>query len=527
MAEKTVGEILEEQGVIKPREEKKEESKEDLEEKKISFLGEIKIKQLVMDIEKLKAEVDGLREVKFSSDERIKELAESIGEIRSMLFQKDSLVKELEAKVKLIDDSIAIIDPKKVAKDFQKEEERINQTEARTEKVESMYKDVFKKFEGAQNILEGIKSVENLKEKISQMENLVSKSIETKAEVDRLAGKTEKFYTEIEDRLKEFSNTKMILEKVDDLTKELTKSIDEINIKQMGFARKEDVEEFKKNIEDLVISNKEKIENHLKDLEESLNIPKEEITSRISELTRKREAVLNLINNLEEQYRRNAIKKGTFDEVREKNEILLKKIDDDLKRLEAQKGLSIKTLPRIINELEEGIKILEEKTVNLEESMEMAKNVESRVFVLENSLEDTREKVKQVGPERMVRMTNAVEMQTEIVNDILTKLKEVNRRLMDAKVNLSDYENRMRFFEILNVLVRLRSVNDISSYLNDVEKLILKMKLDKLWNREKQDLTENLLIELSENWHENGRDDVSKMFNDFLEKIRIPEKVIR
>jgi hypothetical protein len=90
-------------------------------------------------------------------------------------------------------------------------------------------------------------------------------------------------------------------------------------------------------------------------------------------------------------------------------------------------------------------------------------------------------------------------------------------------VNLNDYENRTRFFEILNILVRLRAVNEISDYLNELENLILKMKLDKLWNREKQDLTENLLMELSENWHESGRDDVSKVFTDFLEKVRAPK----
>ncbi|MHA1866309.1 MAG: hypothetical protein ACTSWZ_07375 [Candidatus Heimdallarchaeaceae archaeon] len=522
MNEKTVGEILKEQGVIREKEEKKPEEKkeEEIPEGKISFLGEIRIKKLVMDLEKLKAEVEGLREVKFSTDERIKELAENIGEIRSMSFQKDSLVKELQAKIRLLEDSISDIEPKKISKRFQKQEEKFAQFEAETEKVKSMYKDVLKRVEEAQKILEGIKSVENLREKVRQMEDMLSKSIETKAEIDRLAGKTEKLYTEIDDKIKEFSKLKSELEKVDDLTKELTKSIDEINIKLKGFAKKEDIETFKKTINDLVISNKEKIEKRLKEIEDAINIPEEEITSRIEELEKKREGILNLISSLEEQYRKGSIKKETFEEVREKNETLLKKINDDIKRLEAQKGLSIKSLPNIISELEEGLKILEEKTTNLEEGLESAKNLEVRTSVLENSIEEIKESLKQVSPEKMARMVNAIEIQTEIVNDILTKLKEVNKRLMTTRVNLSDYENRTRFFEILNILVRLKTVNEISNYLNELDKLIIKMKLDKLWNKEKQDLTENLLIELSENWHEFGRDDISKIYKDFLEKIK-------
>lgn len=524
MAGKTVGEILKEQGVISPeKEEKKEEQKEEIEEKKISFLGEIRIKQLVMDLEKIKAEVEGLREVKFSSDERIKELSESIGEMRSLIFQKDSLVKELEAKIRLLEDSINEVEPKKISRDFQKQEESVTLAEAKVEKLESMYKDVLKRQEESQKILEGIKSVENLKAKVGEMENLVSKSIENKAEVDRLTAKTEKFYTEIEDKLREVSKLKTDTEKIDDLTKEMTKTIDEINIKTASFAKKEDIENFKDIINDLVLSNKEKIDEKLKGIEESLNVPTEELTSKISELKKKREGVLNLINSLEEQYRRGAVKKETFEEVRNKNEDLLKKIDDDVKRLESQKGLSIKSLPSIINELADNEKMLDNKITTLEEQAEPFKNLESRTYVLENSFEEVKENLRQVSPEKMVRMANAIEIQMDIVNDILTKLKEVNRRLMDAKVNLSDYENRTRFFEILNILVRLRAVNEISNYLNELENIILKMKLDKLWGREKQDLTENLLMELSENWHEAERDDVAKVFTDFLEKVKAPK----
>ncbi|NIO44404.1 MAG: hypothetical protein GTN36_02520 [Candidatus Aenigmarchaeota archaeon] len=523
MAGKTVGEILKEQGITGERAEdgKKEEKKEKLEERKISFLGEIKIRQLVMDLEKLKAQVQGLREIKFSSDERIKELAENIGEIRSMVFQKDSLVKELETKIKLMEDNISDVEPRKIEKELQKKEERIARAEAEAEKIERMYKDVVKRVEDSQKILEGIKSVENLRERIKQMEDMVSKSIETKAEVERFSSKTEKIYTEIEDRIKEFSKLKTDIEKLDDLSKELTKSVDAINIRTVGFAKKEDIESFKNTINDLVIANKEKMEKKLKDIEESLNIPKEELTSQLEQLQKKRQSILNLISSVEEQYRKGDIKEETFKEVREKNEMLLNKLDNDVKRLEGQRGLSLKSLPTVMNDIQDEIKILEERTANIEGEIESSKNLESRTYVLENSLEEIKRDLKQINPEKMVRMANAIDIQTEIVNDILSKLKEVNRRLMDAKVNLSDYENRTRFFEVLNIIIRMRSINDISVYLNELEKIMLEMRLDKIWNEEKQKLTETLLMELSEHWHDHDRDDISKVFKDFLEKINV------
>jgi chromosome segregation ATPase len=437
-----------------------------------------------------------------------------------MLFQKDALVKELEAKIKLMEDSVSEVDPRKIMKQFQKQEEDSAQFEAKTEKVESMYRDIFKRFEDSQKILESIKSVENLKNKVNEMEDLVSKSIENKAEVDRLAGKTEKFYTEIEDKIKDFTKMKTDLERIDDLTKEMTKSIDEVNINIVGVSKKEDLDKFKSTIDDVIISNKEKLEERLKEIEDSLNIPTEELSSNVVELQNKREGIVNLMKNIEEQYKKGAIKKETFEEVEEKNEIVLKKLEEDIKSVENQKGVTIKSLPNLMNEIQENLRMLNSKTAQMEQEVEPFKNLESRTYVLENSSEQIKETLKKIEPDKISRITNIVNIQTEIVNDILSKLKEVNRRLMDAKVNLSDYDNRTRFFEILNILVRDRSVDEIYGYLNELERLILKMKLDKLWSKEKQDLTENLLMELSENWHELNRDDVAKLYKDFMERLK-------
>jgi chromosome segregation ATPase len=522
MAEKTVGDILKEQGVISDPQ-IKEQPKEEQQDAKISFFGEIKIKQLVMDIEKIKAEIEGLREVKFNSDQRIKELAESTGELRSILFQKDTIVKELETKIRLMSDSVNDIEPKKIAKDFQKQQEEIQLSQAKTEKVESMYKDMNRKFEETQKILEGLRNVENLKTRISEMEGMISKSIENKEEVDRLTNKTEKIYTELEGKIKEIDKIRADLQKMDDLSKEMTKSIDEINIKIVGSAKKEDVEGFRDSINDLLVSNKENFDRKIKEIEDSINIPKEEVSSKINDLERKKEGILNLLSSLEEQYRAGSVKKETFQEVSEKNSSIIRSIEEELANLEEQRGLTLQSLPSVLDKLQERLKSLEERTEKLDHDIEPAMNIESRTYVLENEMESIRQNVSQVSPEKMAKMTNAIGIQTEIVNDILAKLKEVNRRLMDAKVNLSDYENRTRFFEILNILVRVRNTDDIYTYLSELQKIVFKMRLDKLWSTEKQILTQNLFMELSENWHELGRDDISKMFVDFSEKIKTPE----
>ena len=116
MEKKTVGEILKERGIIKER--PKEE------EKKYKFEQEVSLGDIVMKIEKLGAEVSAIKDIKSQSDEKVRDLSEKIGEIRSQIFQRETMIKEMETKIRLINDSVADIEPKKIRKRWKRERRR-------------------------------------------------------------------------------------------------------------------------------------------------------------------------------------------------------------------------------------------------------------------------------------------------------------------------------------------------------------------------------------------------------------------
>jgi hypothetical protein len=494
---KTVEEILKEEGVIKPLPEGEEKGK-------IKFEEEIDLRKIVMSIEKLQTEIETLKDNREQNDEKIRELTEKIGEIRSLFFQRESLIKETETKVKMLDDIVSEINPQKYMKELEKRKEEILESQAKIEKLELVEKDLTTNLSSLRQTMQNIKSVENLETLLNEIKDNVSKSREVKADTERIAGKSERFYFEMENRIKEFVDIKNRTDKIDDLTKELTRTIDSINIRLAGFVSKTDIEDFKKSINSIISSNKEFLDNKMKEVESFLSLPSEEIQSRINQLKSRRAEVSNLLLNIEEQYKKAFISEKTYIEVKQKNENILKQIEEELNQLQSGERFSLKTLPSMISKLEDKTNILERK--------------------IEEQKKYTNDSLKTVSSDsKLASVTEVVKIQTDMLDDVIKKMKETNDKIISFSSTINSFELRIRFFEVLDGLVRVDNSRDITLYLNELENLISSMKNSNIWGRQRENLTLNLLTDISTNWKKYGYNEIAKVFDDEMEKIKSPE----
>lgn len=489
---KTVEEILKEEGVIKepPREEK------------VSFEEEkMDLNKIVMNIEKLQAEINTMKDFKQHTDDVIRELTEKIGEVRSMFFQRETLIKETETKVKMLEDIVSDINPSKYMKELEKRKEEILEIQARTEKLETIEKDLANNVNSLKQTLQNIKSVENLERILNEIRDNVSKERELKNDIERIAGKSERFYFEMENRIKEFINLKERTDKLEDLTKEITRSIDSINIRLASFISKTDLEDFKKNVNKIISSNKEYIENKIKEMESFLSLPSEEIKERIEQLKRRRVEVSNLLLNIEEQYKKAFISEKTYNEVKQKNENVLKQIEEELSQLQAGEKFSLRSLPAIISKLEDKTNILERKIDENKKHLDEA---------VKSALSDS----------KIANVTEVVKIQTSMLDDVIKKVKEINDKITALTLSINAFDLRIKYFEILDGLIRLESSKDIMNYLNELENLVSNMKVSNLWDINRENLTLNLLTDIANNWRKYGYEEIAKIFDDEIEKIR-------
>jgi hypothetical protein len=491
---KTVEEILKEEGVIKP-------VRDGEDKEKIKFEEEIDLRKIVMSIEKLQTQVEAFKDIREQNEEKIRELTEKMGEIRSMFFQRETLIKETETKVKMLDDVISDINPQKFMKELDKRKEEILESQSKIEKLELIGKDASNNLNALKQTMQNIKSIENLETLLNEIKDNVSKIRQIKDDVERAAGKSERFYFEMENSIKEFIDLKDRTNKVDDLTKEVAKSVDSINIRLASFITKSDLEDFKKSVNSINSSNKDYVDSKLKEVESFLSLPGEEITNRVNQLNKRRVEISNLLLSIEEQYKKAFISEKTYIEVKQKNESILKQIQEELNQLNAGEKFSFKNLPSMINDLKDKSNILERKIEENKKYVDASlKNVSSE------------EKIKNVA--------QVVKIQTDMLDDLIKKVKEMNDKIVNSSTNLNAFEQRIKFFEVMDGLVRVDNSKDITSYISELENLISTMKVSNLWDDYREKLTLNLLNDIANNWKKYDYNEIAKIFEDEIEKIK-------
>jgi len=338
--EKPVGEILKEEGIIK----------EEIEEKPVK--EEIDVRNVLVEVEKLKAIVDTLKAVKFEADERIKELAESVGEVRSLYFQRDASIKEMETKLEKIEEGIKDIRPERIKKTLEEKEKELEEINAKIEKFSEASKDLNQRLSKVEKVLEGIKSIENLKSLLNEIEEKVKKIEDLKSSVEKDASKTERFYLESERRLSEMAETREKVEKLEELTKELVRSVDENKIKLDACVTREEL--------------KKAIEEELK-----IGGKKEE---KMAEIEERKKEITTLLSNIEEQYKKGIISESSYNEVVEKNKALLEKLEREAERLKTEeepKGIGefLEFMREKLDEALASISLNEKKIAALEEEI--------------------------------------------------------------------------------------------------------------------------------------------------------------
>jgi len=349
--EKPVGEMLKEEGIITEVAESGE---------KIKVVEEINLRDLVMRTEKLDAQVSALKDIKFQSDERIKELAESVGELRSMLFQRDAEIKANITKVEKLEEMVSEVEPEKITKELHKKDEDLDKIKAETEKLDKISHDLLERIGVVQKLFDNIKSMENLIEVTKEIDNKITKIEQINDDSKRNVGKVEKFYLDMDRKLSQFNVFETRLSKMEDLTKELVEANDNISIQMKNSIKREDLEAM------------------LKDM---VHIPE---SGNIDELVNQKKEIESLVKNLQDQYKGGIISEGSYNEVVDKNTKILVHLEDKIRDIGSmEKATDVSSWMRIMDKslrnIETKLHLDGEKLNKLELAVIDATKAKSRV----------------------------------------------------------------------------------------------------------------------------------------------------
>lgn len=304
-----------------PQELKPQEKQRSISAKEIAKIGEELIR-MNTEIEKLRAFLDAIREMRTNTDERTQKVSETVGEIRSTLYQTEASLKEMENKIDQHEDALASVKPKRFMEEIQERDRRLAAIEARAERTESIASASQSDIKKVQDMLRDIGSLENI---VEVSRNIAKKILEIDAKeksINKISDKIEKLLVDMSEKLNEFETYKANQDRISDVTQDLAKTVDEMNITiGVKLATKDDVsmmrEELMKSIEDA----------------KTAALATSEEPPEVKALREEKDGVKVLLESLDSEYKEGTLSEEDYSKSRDANLKRLREIDAKIGKL--------------------------------------------------------------------------------------------------------------------------------------------------------------------------------------------------
>lgn len=192
-----------------------EESTEETSEKKVEIApvevsekASADVIKLKTEIEKLKAGSEAFKEIRSSFSERFTRTSEQIGELRSMILERDRTIQEVELKAVKAADLVSSVQPEKLMTEVQKQEVKIEALKANLEGNESIMGRIMEELRETRKKIEFFRGIEEI---IKLSEEVKTELIEIKKAEGRINTQTDKvqtIYAEMRTRIQDLDEFK-------------------------------------------------------------------------------------------------------------------------------------------------------------------------------------------------------------------------------------------------------------------------------------------------------------------------------
>lgn len=280
------------------------------------------------EVEKLKVLIDALKEGGTASEERMQRLTESIGEIRSMMFNTDNSVKSGESKIQFLEENMAELDPRKIEKEFSKRDQSIGVFDLRVEKLERKMRDTTTGVRELQDILTSVGGLHN----IADIDHEVTKKLEavrdSSKEIKRMTERTEKMFLELNKRMDEFFVYRAKQEALDEIVRDVIKSIDSVNTRLENTVNKSYVKDLRDSFKGI----EEKISKINSTMSSALPLADLMLPKEMQEMSSERESIKLLMVSLDEEARNKKISNEEYVQAKEANRKKLEELEEKIRQ---------------------------------------------------------------------------------------------------------------------------------------------------------------------------------------------------
>ncbi len=252
--------------------------------------GTPSVDNLLLRLEKIESKFDIISDFEKGMNERMSDLSERIGEVRSMILERERSIDETNSDVEKIKDMVHEIEPSRYLVDLEKQKKSVLEVSAKVEKLEDVVKVTREDIKRSSDKLDKINGLESLSKFYSDLKKREAE-VEDRVMVTRqLTSKVESIFVELSEKLADIDNLKKRVDSLQDLVEDVMKDSDHVMVKlekieKMGAVQKEiigkepiwlkdEMEGLRKEMEKRFFNKFENSDNALMDLRNELNLIK-------------------------------------------------------------------------------------------------------------------------------------------------------------------------------------------------------------------------------------------------------------
>jgi len=224
-------------------EETEEEEPEEEPEEEKPASGNVSLGQLQADLDKLSAKFSSFYELQKSYTERFTRVNEQVGELRSMMIQRDKDSQLLEAKATQAIDLVGTVQPDKLMIELQKGDGKIEALRANLESNETIMHNIVNELKDMRNKMNMFRGIEQTIKLNEEVKKELMDTRRMKALIERHADKVETIFSEAKRRFSDFERFIDVTKDLDNSLKNATSDLDTLKVKAKGFATKKEVED--------------------------------------------------------------------------------------------------------------------------------------------------------------------------------------------------------------------------------------------------------------------------------------------
>ena len=204
--------------------------------------------ELLIKIEKINAVLESFEAFKKFNSERISQVSEQIGELRSNIMNNERDIKTIEVSSTRAVDLVKEVQPEKLMTDIQRQIVRIDTLKTRLDGFEGYYKvllDEIKNIKSKLTVFRGTEQILDLQESIKRDIVDVQK---IKTIVEGHADKVEEIFINIKSDVASFEKLNILIKDLTDSFKGIKRDLDELRIKSETLAEKNELANLKTTV---------------------------------------------------------------------------------------------------------------------------------------------------------------------------------------------------------------------------------------------------------------------------------------